>query len=155
MGFFKFLLTGAVYFLLVTILISTDYWIRGSYQNMNTILRWLLFLPVSVMRAGMIAAALILNTVYLAPLNEYLALSINWIVVPIFLFYSIMISIPYGKKVVPIVLAVTWATLGIVEIITLEPNWGVRIAQTIALVIFIVVVIKMDKQDIYSIGSNE
>lgn len=141
-----------VLILLVIALVSTDTWFKGSYQKTNIVLRWFLFLPLSIARAGLISIVLMLNNVYVNPINKHLAIFINWVVVPIFLFYTISITIPKGKKAFPLIVCFSWIFFGILELVT-DPNINIvmRIIQTVVLVIFSVVWIRIPKEDFYKI----
>lgn len=117
MGILYFFAACAIFAILLMIIIASELWLNSSYKNTNIIVRWLVFLPISIIRAGLVAVAVTLNTLYIAPLNPHFVMFLNWVAMPLVLFYTISKTLPQGKKIVPLVLCIIWLALNIFELI--------------------------------------
>lgn len=149
MHFLYYMLGLALFASLVAALFWSHEWLNGSYKKSSAWVKWLAFLPISIARAGLIAAALFINTLYLFPIRESIAQCINWIVVPVFFFYTISLTIPRGKKVVPMTLCTLWMILGVLSILNGDPHVVIRGIQVVALAYFLFLWAKIPTEDLY------
>ncbi len=149
MGIVYFFISVGIFFILVVLLSVSEQWIKSGFQNLNVWLRWVLFLPLSIARSLSISLAVMLNTRIIFHLNEHFALLLNWVVAPIFFFYTIGITIPKGKKVVTLFFALIWALGGLIEILNREDFWVTRILQVISIVVFMIIWFRLPNSYFY------
>lgn len=149
MHFLYYIIAFIVFNIMIYVIFQSLEWIKGNYKNTSELVRWVIFLPISITMSGSVSIALLLNTYYLFPLREALASCINWVAVPIFLFYIISLTIPRGKKVTPIILCALWVILGALSIINHDPEPIIRIIQVVALSYFMFLWAKTPACDFY------
>jgi len=149
MGIVYFFIACGIFVVLIGLLGISEQWIRAGYQKLSPWLRWLLFLPISAARSIALSIAIFANTQIIFRLNEHFSLLVNWIAAPIFFFYTVGITIPKGKKVIPLAFAILWGALGALEAIKFSEYRISRILQTLFIVVFIIVWFRLPKNEIF------
>ena len=152
MGLVYFFLAVIVEVVLYMIIVISELWLTGSYQKLNHLLRWLIFLPISVLRSFLLSAMVMLSVGYIVRLDEDFVKFLTYIITPVAFFYTLSISIPKGKKIIPIVLNAFWILGGIYKIIIHSYDWITTVFQVLILSVFLFIIIKIPKENIISMS---
>jgi len=149
MGFLYYAITFMLFIAIIQIFAWLYAWGKGGYQDISEWLRWVIFLPISIIGAGVLSIALLINTHYLFPLKEEVGLCISWVIIPMILFYAVSITIPRGKKIMPMILCAIWVALSIFSVINNDPNQIIRVIQIITMSCFLFLWAKTPTKDFY------
>lgn len=152
MGLIYFFLAVIAEFVLFMGMVFSEQWLTGSYQKLKPILRWSIFIPLSVLRSYLFSLMVMLSVGYIVRLNESFVIFLTYITTPLVLFYTLSITIPKGKKIVPIILNVLWILAGLYKIAIQRYDWITTIFQALVLSICLYFIIKIPKKDIIAMS---
>lgn len=144
-----FLIVAILIFLIAVVIIYySEIWIRSNYNKFPLWLRWLIFLPLSILRSMIFSLGSAVYFIWFSSINEHITLLLQWIISPIFFFYTIGITIPKGKKIMPLILSLIWIAGGVFAIISKEEEFVItRIFQILSIAVFMIVWEKLNKNE--------
>jgi hypothetical protein len=108
------------------------------FIKLNSVIRWVLFLPVSIARSCF--CVLILWVIFggIFPIKENVLVSINWSVAPIIFLHTINKTIPRHSKIAVNILGVLWIIGSVYEIITQSGRAFARVIQIVSMLVYII-----------------
>ena len=126
--------------LLLIFFLITLYFIEKllvKYKKFNSIIRWLLFLPVSILRA--FSCVMIISILFqgIFEINDTILSCVLWSMSPIILLLTINKTIPAKNRIIINTLGVLWIAGSIYEIIINSGNTIARIIQIISMAVYI------------------
>jgi hypothetical protein len=142
MGFVYLMLGLFLWCVAVSVLLWSEKWLKTEYIKLAIKFRWLIFIPISILRSWL--AGVVISAPFFFLYNPA-GQPISWIASFFMLVYTVSLTIPRAKKIIPLIICIVTTVLVIVELVlqTWPEEFIARIFQLVANCIFIFVWVRL------------